>query len=147
MGSVLLALKEEWGIGSLQHFLYDALEYSLAPLPPLRTSKVFMVYFLLVLNLLSLLLALVRGDATPFIWLPDGVQQWSLPAVSALTTFITGLVARFRFTLRWSKAMSAAVHLQAEIWKFRMRVDDYMVVGRGVSRLLVRKQGMDNGSL
>jgi len=93
---------------------------------------VIMIYMLVVLNLLSLLLALVRsgGAAASYAaWLPEGLRRWGLPAVSALSTFISGLVARFRFTLRWSKALSAASHLQAEIWKFRTRVSDYTVVG------------------
>ncbi|OLQ04945.1 hypothetical protein AK812_SmicGene11918 [Symbiodinium microadriaticum] len=106
---------------------------------------VLMIYMLVVLNLLSLLLALVRSGgaaATYAAWLPEGLQRWGLPAVSALSTFISGLVARFRFTLRWSKAQSAAAHLEAEIWKFRTRVSDYTVVGSSGSGADAEEEGI-----
>eukprot|EP00439_Symbiodinium_sp_Y106_P041616 s156_g5.t1 len=97
-----------------------------------RRWAISMVYLLALLNLLSLLLALAEkgsGAMSYMPWLPESILDWGLPAVSAVSTFISGLIARFRFTLRWSKAQSAASHLEAEIWKFRTRVSDYTVVG------------------
>eukprot|EP00913_Durusdinium_trenchii_P029848 g27970.t1 len=122
-----------------------------------RWWAVMMTYMLLGLNFLSLLLALARNSSAPYFlilgcksdppvlfqhgaranlrfitketWLPQPLLRWGLPGVSAASTFISGLVGRFRFMLRWSKAQSAAAQLQAEIWKFRTRVSDYVVVG------------------
>mmetsp|Transcript_61571 Transcript_61571/g.124990 ORF Transcript_61571/g.124990 Transcript_61571/m.124990 type:complete len:1174 (+) Transcript_61571:29-3550(+) len=90
-----------------------------------------MTYMLLALNFFSLLLALARNSAGPqfLTGMPAPLLRWGLPGVSAASTFISGLVGRFRFMLRWSKARSAAAQLEAEIWKFRTRVCEYAVVG------------------
>lgn len=86
---------------------------------------------LLALNFLSLILALARNSSAAYFltWFPDPMLRWGLAGVSAASTFISGLVGRFRFQLRRSKSQSAAAQLQAEIWKFRTRVSDYVVVG------------------
>eukprot|EP00434_Breviolum_minutum_P029607 symbB.v1.2.026178.t1/scaffold2592.1/size78170/3 len=96
-----------------------------------RWWALFMTYMLLGLNFFSLLLALARNSTAPafLTWMPAGLLRWGLPGVSAASTFISGLIGRFRFMLRWSKARSAAAQLEAEIWKFRTRVSDYVVVG------------------
>ena len=72
---------------------------------------------LLALNFLSLILALARNSSAAYFltWLPDPMLRWGLAGVSAASTFISGLVGRFRFQLRWSKSQSAAAQLQAEI--------------------------------
>ncbi|CAL1138060.1 unnamed protein product [Cladocopium goreaui] len=91
-----------------------------------------MTYMLVILNFVSLIVALVRNSDAPYfqsLKLPSDLLRWSLPGMSAASTFISGLVGRFRFMLRWSKARSAAAQLEAEIWKFRTRVCDYAVVG------------------
>eukprot|EP00435_Cladocopium_sp_Y103_P014243 s2874_g3.t1 len=91
-----------------------------------------MTYMLVILNFTSLIVALVRNSDAPYfqsLKLPSELLRWSLPGMSAASTFISGLVGRFRFMLRWSKARSAAAQLEAEIWKFRTRVCDYAVVG------------------